>query len=104
MYQQLCDAAEAAQRSMNTEIIRRLGETLDPRWAKYIATIEAQERRDREYLEEASKDPAMMEVVRQAVESMRLKSGGTVAEHLATKDALPRRSAQDGDHGAAEKD
>jgi hypothetical protein len=67
MYQQITDAAEIAGRSMNTEIIYRLGETLDPRWQEYVAAIEEEERLAQESMERLRQNPRLMEQVRKLI-------------------------------------
>jgi hypothetical protein len=61
-YQQIADAAETAGRSMNAEILYRLGRTFDPRWADYIAKIDAEERRYQEFLK-SDLPPALKEQI-----------------------------------------
>jgi hypothetical protein len=82
LYEQVTVAAEAAGRSMNSEILHRLGGTFDVRWQEYIAKLDERERREREALELWQNDPAWKEWVRENLPKMKLKDGTTIGEHM----------------------
>jgi hypothetical protein len=80
MRKQLADAAEAADRSMNSEIISRLGWSFSPEWQQFISAVEERERKvaqaREEALNELLKDPQFQENL-----------SNRVREKLAEKDA-----------------
>jgi hypothetical protein len=61
MYDQLDKAAAEADRSINSEMLYRLGRTLDPRWAEYIAALDERDRLRREIVEQALSNPRTQE-------------------------------------------
>src|SRR5262245_44137569 len=78
---QLANEAEKANRSLNSEILYRLGQTLSPEWRKFIAGMEEIERREQEYMEQAMQDPKVQETLRKIILEMRLKDGSQVKDH-----------------------
>ena len=54
---QLGTEAEKANRSLNSEILWRLGQTFGKEWLEFIGEIEEQERSDQERIERFLKDP-----------------------------------------------
>jgi hypothetical protein len=46
---------------MNSDILYRLGRTLDPRWAEYIAQLDERDRLRREIVEQALSNPRTQE-------------------------------------------
>jgi hypothetical protein len=59
----LASAAEKNARSLNSEILWRLGQTLDEEGQQAVAEIEDQEKRDEELLERFAHSPALKKVV-----------------------------------------
>ena len=54
---QLDGAAEKSNRSLNSEILWRLGQTFGKEWLEFIGEIEEQERSDQERIERFMSDP-----------------------------------------------
>jgi hypothetical protein len=61
----LTEAAQAADRSINSEILWRLELSLAPEWLDFVAKVEERERRERAVLERLRQDPAMMKRLEQ---------------------------------------
>jgi hypothetical protein len=57
MRAQIAAAAEHNKRSLNGEILFRLSETLDARWTEYVAHLEREAQRQKEFIEEMSRKP-----------------------------------------------
>jgi translation initiation factor 2 alpha subunit (eIF-2alpha) len=55
----LVNAAEKNGRSLNSEILWRLGQTFDEEWGRLTTRMEDRDRRDQELLERFRQDPAM---------------------------------------------
>jgi hypothetical protein len=53
----LADAAEKNGRSLNSEILWRLGQTFDEEWGRLTAQMEDREKRDQDLLEQFRQDP-----------------------------------------------
>ena len=68
-------AVEAAKagRSLNSEILYRLGLTLDEKWQRFVAGVEEQEHRDQELLDRALENPKLQETLRNVIARMRKK-------------------------------
>jgi Arc-like DNA binding domain len=54
---ELADEAEKNKRSLNSEILWRLGQTLDARWQEYISIIDKQHQDEQEMLARLRADP-----------------------------------------------
>src|SRR5262249_18091484 len=78
--QQLANEAERTNRSLNSEILYRLGQTLSPEWRKFIGEHEAIERQQQEQIEAALRDPRTQETLRKIFSEMRYKDGRKVFE------------------------
>jgi hypothetical protein len=59
----LAAEAEKAQRSLNSEILYRLGHSLSPEWQGFIANAERKEKENKERLEEFWNDPKVQETL-----------------------------------------
>jgi hypothetical protein len=70
--------ATKAERSMNSEILWRLGQTFGEEWQRFIAGVEAQEKSDEEFLERMRQDPAHKKFMAELI-----------AKHLADKKRQP---------------
>ena len=68
-------AVEAAKagRSLNAEILHRLGLTLGEQWERFAAGIEEEERSDNELLNRALENPKLQETLRNIIVGMRKK-------------------------------
>jgi hypothetical protein len=55
--------AEKANRSLNSEILWRLGQTFGEEWKRFVAEMEDHERREREWVERMRKDPRLQEAL-----------------------------------------
>jgi translation initiation factor 2 alpha subunit (eIF-2alpha) len=55
----LVNAAEKNGRSLNSEILWRLGQTFDEEWGRLSTAMEEREKRDQDLLERFRQDPAM---------------------------------------------
>lgn len=55
--QRLASEAEKASRSLNSEILWRLGQTFSDQWQGFIAGVEQQERQKQENFERMMQDP-----------------------------------------------
>jgi Arc-like DNA binding domain len=55
--QHLATEAEEANRSLNSEILWRLGQTFSKRWQEFIAGMEEQERTEQERRDQLMQDP-----------------------------------------------
>ena len=66
-------AVEAAKagRSLNAEILYRLGLTLGEKWQRFVAGIEEEERSDQELLNRALENPKLQDTLRNIIASMR---------------------------------
>src|SRR6516225_5248202 len=60
---QLDVAAEKSNRSLNSEILWRLGQTFGDQWLEFIGEIEAEEKRDKEVLDRLMKNPRLKETL-----------------------------------------
>jgi Arc-like DNA binding domain len=60
---QLASEAERANRSLNSEILWRLGQTLGEDWQRFIAGMEEREEREQEFIQRAIQSPAMKKVL-----------------------------------------
>jgi hypothetical protein len=61
----LTEVAQAADRSVNSEILWRLELSLAPEWLDFVAKVEERERRERTVLERLRQDPSMMKRLEQ---------------------------------------
>jgi hypothetical protein len=60
--------AGKANRSMNSEILWRLGQTFEEKWQRFIAGVEDRAKRDRESLERFLQDPEKQKMMAQIFE------------------------------------
>ena len=63
----LASAAEKNARSLNSEILWRLGQTLGEEWGRFVAGMEDQERRDQEFLERMKQNPKMQKAMAEII-------------------------------------
>jgi hypothetical protein len=70
-------AVEAAKagRSLNSEILYRLGLTLDEKWQRFVAGIENEEKKVAELRERVINSPEMMQIVNKLIERDRSSKG-----------------------------
>lgn len=63
--------AEKAERSMNSEILYRLGQTFGEEWQRFIAGVEEREKSEQEWRQRMLQDPEVQkgiwEVIRKAI-------------------------------------
>ncbi len=57
--------AKAAERSMNSEILWRLGQTFGEEWQRFIAGVEERERSEQERYDQMMQDPKMQKTLRE---------------------------------------
>jgi hypothetical protein len=57
MRDQIAAEAERNKRSLNSEILFRLSETMDNRWTDYVAALERQAQSDAEFIERMRANP-----------------------------------------------
>lgn len=55
--QRLAAEAEKANRSLNSEVLWRLGQTFGEEWQRFIAGVEEREKREKELREQLYQDP-----------------------------------------------
>jgi hypothetical protein len=67
---QLANEAEKAQRSLNSEILWRLGQTLSQEWQGFIAKQEAAEAREQALYERLKQNPKFQETVQRIIKEM----------------------------------
>ena len=70
-------AVEAAKagRSLNSEILHRLGLTLDEKWQRFVAGIEKEEKSVAELRERVINSPEMTQIVNKLIERDRSSKG-----------------------------
>jgi hypothetical protein len=61
--QRLDAEAEKANRSLNSEILWRLGQTFGEEWQRFIAGVEEREKREKELREQLYQDPTFIDFV-----------------------------------------
>jgi translation initiation factor 2 alpha subunit (eIF-2alpha) len=71
----LVSAAEKNARSLNSEILWRLGQTFDEEWGRLVAGMEDQERRDQEFLDRMRQDPKMQKTLAEIIANLPDKKG-----------------------------
>jgi hypothetical protein len=59
----LSQDAEKNERSLNSEILYRLGQTYEPAWQEFIAGIERKEEADREVVDRLLQDPGFRDQI-----------------------------------------
>ncbi|HXW29765.1 MAG TPA: Arc family DNA-binding protein [Xanthobacteraceae bacterium] len=59
--------AEKAGRSMNTELLWRLGHTFGEEWQRFIARVEDKERERHEFNEQLQQDPEFQKFIADAI-------------------------------------
>jgi hypothetical protein len=59
--------ADRAERSLNSEILWRLGQTFSEEWQRFIAGMEEIERNEQEIRDRALQDPKLQEAIRAAI-------------------------------------
>ncbi len=65
--QKLEAEADKSERSINSEILWRLGQTFGEEWQRFIAGVEEQERSEQERVDELLQNPKVREAARQIV-------------------------------------
>jgi hypothetical protein len=84
LHSTLTKEAEAARRSLNSEILWRLSETLGDAWKAFVAEIERKERADQEFLkqtrERLAADPVLKAKYDEIIDTIKLKDGRTIGE------------------------
>lgn len=73
MRKQIAADAERNKRSLNSEILWRLGQTMDNRWVEYVAVLERQEASDKEFIERMRANPETRALLSELVAKMRKK-------------------------------
>jgi translation initiation factor 2 alpha subunit (eIF-2alpha) len=63
----LASEAEKANRSLNSEILWRLGQTFGEQWQRFIAGMEEQERTEQERLDRMMQDPKLQKALREII-------------------------------------
>jgi hypothetical protein len=66
----LANEAEAAQRSLNSEILWRLGQTLDAKFQDFITGVEKLEQDRQEFIERTLQDPKVKEYLAKLIADM----------------------------------
>jgi hypothetical protein len=67
---QLVAEAERSKRSLNSEILWRLGQTFSEPWQRFIAGIAEQEDREREIVERLMESPRLRQTLRELIAQM----------------------------------
>ena len=86
--QRLATEAEKANRSLNSEVLWRLGQTFGEEWQRFTAGVEDRERRDQENLERIRQDPRMQELIAKIIADMPKKEG-TIANASPRHNQIP---------------
>ncbi len=73
MRKHLAADAEHNKRSLNSEILWRLGQTMDNRWLEYVAVLERQEASDKELIERMRANPETRALLSELIGKMRKK-------------------------------
>jgi Arc-like DNA binding dprotein len=68
--QRLDAEAEKANRSLNSEILWRLGQTFGEAWQRFIAGIEEKEKEHQEHVDQMMQDPRLRELVDRWMEEL----------------------------------
>jgi len=61
-------AAEKAERSMNSEILYRLGQTFGEEWQRFIAGVEEKEKTEKERLEQVLANPKVQKALNEIID------------------------------------
>jgi hypothetical protein len=61
---QIAAEADKAERSLNAEILWRLGQTLGEEWRRFIAGVEEKEKRSEEIVERIGQSPLFKEFIK----------------------------------------
>jgi Mg2+ and Co2+ transporter CorA len=69
----LAHEADASNRSLNSEILWRLGQTFDEKWQQFIAGMEQIERDQREFTDRLMQNPEFREKMTEIIANMRKK-------------------------------
>jgi hypothetical protein len=69
----LANEAETSKRSLNSEVLWRLGQTLDDRWQEFIANIEKQKQDEQEFLERLRANPETRKLLEHLIANMKKK-------------------------------
>ena len=67
LHGELTSAAEKAHRSLNSEILWRVGQTFGEEWQRFIAGQEELERQKEENLERIMQDPKVQQSLKRAI-------------------------------------
>jgi Arc-like DNA binding domain len=67
----LANEAEKANRSLNAEILWRLGQTLSEDWQRFIVGLEVREREEEELRERIMQNPEMQETLKRLIADLR---------------------------------
>jgi Arc-like DNA binding domain len=71
----LANEAEGNNRSLNSEILWRLGQTLSEEWQRFIAGMEKREKDEQERVDQLLQNPELREYVTKLVAKMPKKEG-----------------------------
>jgi hypothetical protein len=87
--QKLNAEAEKAERSLNSEILWRLGQTFSEEWQRFISGVEEKERKEKERFDQFMNDPRQQKAMTRLIEEY-------FAEH---PEEAPREKKQRGEIG-----
>jgi hypothetical protein len=71
LHRELVTAAEKAQRSLNSEILWRVGQTFGEEWQRFIAGQEERQRREEEDFERVMQNPKMQATLKRVMADLR---------------------------------
>ena len=73
--QRLAVEAEKANRSLNSEVLWRLGQTFGEEWQRFIAGVETREKKAQEIRDQVLQDPELQKVLTKLVAPLIEKYG-----------------------------
>jgi hypothetical protein len=62
--------AERAKRSLNSEVLWRLGQTFSPEWQRFLAGIAEEQDRQRDVVERLWQNPELQQTLRRLIAEM----------------------------------
>jgi hypothetical protein len=72
---QLVAEAESAKRSLNSEVLWRLGQTFSPEWQRFIAGIAEEQDRQRDVIDQLLQNPRLQQTLRELIAQVQPAKG-----------------------------